>query len=253
MRVIRDVAYVKHRKRAATLTSLLGVALLGVAFWLSFTAGQDGRGVLLAYLPLLAGTVIFHLGMQQVAQWNRSPRNDQVLDHLLRGLGERYVLVHFAPAGKRIVQHVLVHPGGLLAIVVRELDGKVTHKNDRWSRGRSGFGRLFGLGGPQLGNPSFDASAEVAALHTLLVENSIDVDCDAVIAFVNPRVELDIEEPDFPVVNADGLEPYVRSLPADPSFAPTTRQAAVALLAGGEQVEDAKPTPSRRPVKRRAA
>jgi hypothetical protein len=31
MRVIRDVAYVKNRKRAASLTSVLGVALLGVS------------------------------------------------------------------------------------------------------------------------------------------------------------------------------------------------------------------------------
>ena len=253
MRVIRDVGYVKNRKRAATLTSIFGVALLGAAFWLSFSAGNDGRAVLIAYLPLLAGTVIFHFGMQQVAQWNRSPRNDQVLDHLLRGLGERYVLIHFAPAGKRIVQHVLVHPGGLLAIVMRELDGKVAYKNERWSRGRSGFGRLFGLGGPQLGNPAYDAAAEVAALQALVTDQALAIEHDAVIAFVNPRVELDIEEPDFPVVNADGLEPFIRSLPADPAFSTADRQAVVALLARGEVVEDAKPTTTRRPVKRRAA
>jgi hypothetical protein len=253
MRVIRDVAYVKKRKRAATYTSIFGVALLAAAFWLSFSAGNDSRAVLIAYLPLLAGTVIFHLGMQQVAQWNRTPRNDQVLDHLLRGLGERYVLIHFAPAGKRVVQHVLVHPGGLLAVVMRELDGKITHQNDRWRRGRSGFGRLFGLGGPQLGNPSYDATAEVGALQALVAEQGLAIECDAVIAFVNPRVELAIEEPDFPVVNAEGLEPYVRSLPADPAFTPADRQAVVALLAQGEVVEDAKPATSRRPVKRRAA
>ena len=253
MRVIRDVAYVKNRKRAASLTSVLGVALLGVAFWLSLSAGQDGRGVLLAYVPLLAGTVIFHFGMQQIAQWNRSPRNDNVLDALLRGLGEKYTLVHFVPAGKRVVQHVLVHPGGLLAVTMRELDGTVGYKDGRWSRARTGFGRLFGLGGPQLGNPTYDAESDVKALDALLAEHGHKVETDAVVAFVNPQITLNVEEPDFPVVNGDGLEPYVRLLPADPPLVPATRQAVVALLAQGNEAEPAKPVPARRPVKRRAA
>lgn len=253
MRVIRDVGYIKNRKRAATLTSVVGVVLLGFAFWLSFSARNDERAVLLAYLPLLAGTVIFHFGMQQVAQWNRSPRNDQVLDNLLRGLGERYVLIHFIPAGKRVVQHALVHSGGVLAVTMRELDGKISFQPDRWSRARSGLGRLFGLGGPQLGNPSYDAKSDMESLQTLLIDNEIDVEVDSVIAFVNPLVQLNIDEPDFPVVNGDGLEPFVRSLTADPAFAPAQRQAAVALLAQGKQIEDAKPAASRRPVKRRAA
>lgn len=253
MRVIRDVAYVKNRKRAASLTSVLGVVLLGIAFWLSLSAGQDGRGVLLAYLPLLAGTVIFHFGMQQIAKWNRSPRNDNVLDSLLRGLGEKYVLVHFVPAGKRVVQHVLVHPGGLLAVTVRELDGTVTSKDGRWNRARSGFGRLFGLGGPQLGNPTYDAESDVAALQALLAEHSLNLETDAAIAFVNPRITLNVEEPEFPVVNGEGLEPYVRSLPADAEFVPATRQATIALLAQGNEGETAKPATTRRPVKRRAA
>lgn len=253
MRVVRDVGYVKKRKRIATLTSVLGVALLGSAFWLSFNAGQDARAVLLAYVPLLAGTIVFHLGMQQVAQWNRSPRHDTVLDQLLRGLGEKYALVHFAPAGKRVVQHVLVHPGGVLALVVRDLPGTVTYRDGKWGRARAGFGRLFGLSGPQLGDPTGDANADVAALHDLLAQHRLEAEVDAVIVFVNPLVELDVEEPEFPVVNAAGLDPYVRSLPADPSFTPDERQAVVALLASGQHVEEAKPVQPRRPVKRRAA
>ena len=73
MRVIRDMGYVKRRKRAATLTSVAGVALLGFAFWLSLSGGAGNtQTVLLAYIPLLAGTFIFHMGMQQVGQWNRT-------------------------------------------------------------------------------------------------------------------------------------------------------------------------------------
>jgi hypothetical protein len=254
MRVIRDMGYVKRRKRAATLTSVAGVALLGFAFWLSLSAGATNTtGVLLAYVPLLAGTLIFHLGMQQVGQWNRTPRNDEVVDFLLKPLGERYALVHFAPAGKRIVPNVLIHPGGLLAVVVREMPGEIKYANGKWSRGRAGLGRLFGLGGPQLGNPSLDAENDRVALQAFLDEHGFAVEADAAIVFANLNVELQIEEPDFPVMNRDGLEQYVRDLPIDPDFKPEDRQRAVDLLATGEELVEAKPASTRRPVKRKAA
>lgn len=254
MRVIRDMGYVKKRKRAATLTSVAGVALLAFAFWLSFTGGATNTTtVLLAYIPLLAGTLIFHMGMQQVGQWNRTPRNDQVLDTLLKGLGDKYALIHFAPAGKKVVPHVLVHPGGLLAIVVREIPGLVKYDNGRWSRGRAGFGRLFGLGGPQIGNPTLDATNDTTALQAMLAEQQLDIEADAAIVFANRSVELDVTEPDFPVMNGDGLEQYVRELPADPEFRPDERQRVIALLASGEELVEAKQASTRRPVKRRAA
>ena len=56
MKVYRDLTYVKQRKRRATLLSILGVALLGSAFWLASTTGQNG--ILIAYIPLLAGTTL---------------------------------------------------------------------------------------------------------------------------------------------------------------------------------------------------
>jgi hypothetical protein len=254
MRVIRDMGYVKRRKRGATVTAVAGVALLGFAFWLSLSAGSaNTNAVLIAYIPLLAGTLLFHMGMQQVGQWNRTPRNDEVVDALLKGLGERYALVHFAPAGKRIVPNVLIHPGGLLAIVVRELPGQIKYRDGRWSRGRSGIGRLFGLGGPQLGNPSLDAANDAAALEAFAAEHGLPAESDAVILFANRTAELDIEEPDFPVVNADGLAQYVRSLDEDPAFGTDERRRAVELLASGEELVEAKPAPTRRPVKRKAA
>ena len=89
MKVYRDLEYVKKRKRMATLASIGGVALLGSAFWLATTGAQSELAVLFAYMPLLAGTIIFHLGMQQVGKWNRAQRNDVILDTLLKDLGER--------------------------------------------------------------------------------------------------------------------------------------------------------------------
>lgn len=254
MRVYRDLGYVKKRKRGATLYAIGGVALLGLAFFLSFRGGPaNPNAVLFAYIPLLAGTVVFHMGMQQVGQWNRSPRNDEVLDSLLKDLGDKYTLIHFAPAGKKVIPHVLVHPGGVLAIVVKELAGGINYQNGKWSRSKGGASRLFGFSGPQLGNPTVEARQSLDSLNAALAAAGIAAPTDAAIVFANRLAELDIDEPDFPVVNGDGLPIFIKDLPADAAFKPEDRQKTVDLFAAGDQVASNKAASSRRPVKRKAA
>jgi hypothetical protein len=255
MKVYRDVEYIRKRKRQATLTSIAGVALLGSAFWLASTAGQSG--VLIAYIPLLAGTIVFHLGMQQVGKWNRAQRNDVILDALLKDLGERYSLIHYPRIGKRTVEHALVHPGGILTITARELPGGVAYRDGRWRKVGQGISRFFGMGGAFLGNPTADTAADVQALNELLAQEQPAVDVDGVVAFLNPRVKLDVVEPDFPVTNAEGLRPYIASLPAASGLQGTDRQRIVELLTRDGSFDGSFETPqagpTRRPVKRRAA
>lgn len=253
MKVYRDLAYVKKRKRAAILTSLAGVALLGSSYFMVFTAGQADWRTVVAYVPLLAGIIMFHLGMQQVGKWNRAQRNDVILDVLLKDLGERYSLIHYPKIGDRTVEHVLVHPGGVLTITARELPGGVAHQDGRWRKVKQGFSRFFGMGGAFLGNPSADAANDVKAVRGKLAEQQMEADVDAVVAFINPRVTLDVEEPEFPVTNGEGLAAYMSSLPAQPALQPAERQRLVDVLTAEGTFEAPAATPTRRPVKRRAA
>jgi hypothetical protein len=253
MKVYRDLAYVKKRKRAAILTSLGGVILLGSSYFLVFTAGQADLRTVVAYVPLLAGIIMFHLGMQQVGKWNRAQRNDVILDKLLESLGERYTLIHYPKVGDRTVEHALVHPGGVLTITARELPGGVSHRDGRWRKTNQGFSRFFGMGGAFLGNPSADAANDVKAVSAKLAENQMETDVDAVVAFVNPRVTIDVEEPEYPVTNGEGLAPYVGSLSTQATLQPVERQRLVELLTAEGTFETPQAAPTRRPVKRRAA
>jgi hypothetical protein len=251
MKVYRDVEYIKKRKRVATLTSIAGVALLGSAFWLASTGGQSG--VFIAYIPLLAGTIIFHLGMQQVGKWNRAQRNDVILDALLQDLRERYSLIHYPRIGNRTVEHALVYPGGVLTITARDLPGGVAYRDGRWRKVGQGISRFFGMGGAFLGNPTTDTAADIEALNQLLAQDQSVVDVDGVVAFLNPKVTLDIVEPDFPVTNADGLRPYIASLSTDAGLQVTDRRRVIELLTRDGSFEVPEAAPTRRPVKRRAA
>ncbi|MGH2616591.1 MAG: hypothetical protein ACRDJC_15235 [Thermomicrobiales bacterium] len=253
MKVYRDLEYVKKRKRMATLASIGGVALLGSAFWLATTRAQSELVVLFAYVPLLAGTIIFHLGMQQVGKWNRAQRNDVILDTLLKDLGERYALIHYPKIGNRTVEHALVYPGGVVTITARDLPGGVAYRDGRWRKVGQGLSRFFGMGGAFLGNPTADAAADVQAVRDRLAQDRLDVEVDAVVTFLNPRLNLDVSEPDYPVTNGEGLQPYISSLPSDSSLQPAARQRIVDALTSEGTFEAPAAAPTRRPVKRRAA
>ncbi len=250
MRIVRNVGYVTRRKRTARWTALLGFVMLASTMVLTY---RFPALILIAYALLFAGMVTFHLGMQQLGKWSRTPRNDQLIDGLLKTLGDKYSLVHYAELGKRTIEHVLVHPGGVLALTARELPGRVQLKRGRWRKLGGGLGRLFGMGGPQLGNPTADADSDTAALRDYLTEHQLEAEVDAALVFLNPRIELDVEEPDYPVTNAEGLPEFVRALPEDGSLRPAERQALLDLLAKGERLERQEPVSRRRPVKRRAA
>jgi hypothetical protein len=109
------------------------------------------------------------------------------------------------------------------------------------------------MGGAFLGNPASDTAADIDAVNQLLAEEQTTVDVDGVIAFLNPRVTLDVVEPDFPVTNADGLRPYIASLPVDAGLQAANRQRVVDLLTRDGSFEAPQAEPTRRPVKRRAA
>ena len=252
MKVYRDLEYVQKRKRIAILSSVAGVALLGSAFWVASTGGQGNEStIFLAYLPLLGGMILFHLGMQQIGKWNRPQRNDVILDTLLKDLGDRYTLIHYAKIGKRTVEHALVYPGGVLDIVARDLPGGVALKDGRWRKVGQGITRFFGMGGPFLGNPTSDAASDVQALNELLSAETLVAETDAVVAFINPKIKLEVSEPDFPVTNAEGLRPYILSLPADSSLQPAERQRLVEVITQAGSFEAPQETPTRRPVTRR--
>jgi hypothetical protein len=152
-----------------------------------------------------------------------------------------------------MVEHALVHPGGILIITARDLPGGVTFRDGRWRKVGQGISRFFGMGGSFLGNPTSDTVVDIDAVKALLAEEQLPVDVDGVVAFLNPKVTLDVVEPDFPVTNADGLKPYIASLSANAPLQAADRQRVVDLLIGGGSFEAPQAAPTRRPVKRRAA
>jgi hypothetical protein len=247
MRIVRNIGYVKRKKRVAKWSALLGFLLLVATFVMVL----NPRLVILAYGLLFGGFIIFNFGMQQIGKWTRNPRNDALLDERLKRFHDRYVLIHYAALGKRTVEHMLVHPGGVLVLTARELPGEVTGRGSHWRRRRRGFMRLFGLSGPQLGNPSLETGQNVAAVEQHLAAAQMEVEVSGAIVFLNPLVELDAEETNFPALTGEQLPEFVRTLSVDSTLRPAERDALVELLSKGEEFEAPTRAKTRRPVKNR--
>ncbi|CAA9574655.1 MAG: hypothetical protein AVDCRST_MAG49-4043 [uncultured Thermomicrobiales bacterium] len=250
MRIVRNVGHVKRRKRVARWMALLGFVLLaGIFVLVLLFPGQ----VLVAWAVMLIGFFVFNIGMQQVGKWNRPVRNDQVIDHKLDKLSDAYTAIHYAPIGKKVIEHLIVYPGGVLVLTARELSDDVFVKGRRWRKRGVGLRRLFGISGPQLGNPSLETDQAIAAVEGLLAEKQLAVEVGGAVVFTDPRVDVEADKPEYPVLLAEELPEFVRTLPPDPSIRPADRQRIVDVLSLGEELETNAPKARRRPVRRKAA
>jgi len=247
MRIIRNTEYIKNRRRRARLAAGLGFLLLmsvwAIWFYPTF--------IVFAYGFLILGYLVFSYGMAQMGKWNRTPRADNILDERLKPLPDKFTLIHYATLGKHTVEHMLVHPGGVVALTARAIPGTIKGRGSRWRRTGFGLTRLFGSG-PQLGNPSFETQQSIAAIEQALRQAQLEVDVGGAIVFVNPQVNLDVEETDYPALLVSALPNFVRLLPEDASIKPAERQQVVEVLSGGAAEEaPERPRSTRRPVRAR--
>lgn len=252
MQIVRHAQYVKDRKRRGRWMALLGFLLLSGSLFIAWFP----EFLIIAYVSMLIGFVMFNIGMQLIGKWSRDPRNDQLLDHRMKGLGDRYTVIHYPHVGKSVIEHLLVYPGGVLVMTAKEVDGKISQVRQSWRKKGGLFRRLFSFSGPQVGNPSFETENAIKKVEGFLAENQLEVDVSGAVVFLHPKAELEITEPDFPVLHGEEMEEFVRDLPADETFTEDEKARVIELLSKGAKVEQPvveKSSRRPRPVKRVAA
>ena len=247
MRVVRNIGYIKRRQRAGRVIVFSGVWLLIGSWVLSFTTTL----FLVAMLGLAFGFIFFNGGLQQLTRWSRKPRADEVLDQELRPLNDRFTLVHFPELPGRRPDHVLIMPSGLLVMTTREIQGRLSVKGRTWRKRGNPLGKLFFLGGPQLGNPTIENEEQVRALREFLTNENLPGQVEGAVVFVADLVEVDIVEPEIPVLHASEVLDHVRQTSAEPTLTGRDREQLVAQLSRGEAIErdDVQPARPRKRVR----
>jgi hypothetical protein len=253
MRVIRNAIYTRQQKSRAKWLTFSGFLLFAVGFGL--VALLDN--VIYSYMTLIPAYVLFIAGMQQLGKWTNSarrPRGDLLLDDLLKHLPDRYTMIHFPKIGGTVVEHLLLHPGGALIIVMRDVAGRVELRKKRFRRTSNIIGRVIGASGPPLGQPDDELEKGVDVVSAELKQQKLEIDVDGVVVFTSADHQLDEIDPEVDAIGVSDLPDYVRVLEVDPSFRQQERDLIANKLTAGEGFERTEPLRTRRPVvvKRRA-
>lgn len=192
-----------------------------------------------AYAGLIVGFLTFNGGMQQLAKWGRKPRNDEILDLSLSRLNDRYAMIHYAEFPGRRPDHVLVTPSGILVLSTREIAGRVRVNGKKWRKIGSPFGFIFGMSGPQLGNPTIENEEQIRSLQAYLSAELLEARVDGAVVFVHPNVEIEVEEETLPIVHVTDLLDFVREQAEEVTLGTRERDTLIDKLSRGDDLERA--------------
>lgn len=229
MRIVTNQELIRKSRRIATWLFFISMIILIFGFFVA--NGQvfgliPEEDIITVYtivtpLVLLAGFMTTLTSVRMTNLWVRIPRPEIVIPEGLKGIHGRnktslYNYYHL-PA-----RHVLITPQGIFPLVTRFQDGKFTVTGDKWKSHKgviSSFLSLLRLDG--IGNPNQDVDVAQKYVQHLIEDYDGTIPIYPVIVFVDPRAQVEINDPAIPVVYADNkrspnLKEYVQSFGNEP-------------------------------------
>lgn len=226
MKIVTNEKLVASRAKLAKRASLIGLLVLVVGFVVSLFST-------LFYVSLgclVVGFLISNVGVYNANLWLKEPRADQVLSKGLKGFSNKFTLFNYTGP----VPHVVVGPPGIAVFVAKSQEGRVIARGKRWRQPFS-FRRLIGFfGNEPLGNPARDAEAATEAVRKFAskVLPDVEVPVYGAVVFSSPRVELELEDVDVPVLTEKQLKDYMRNLPKEEALTSEQRRTLMEAFQG---------------------
>jgi hypothetical protein len=161
-------------------------------------------------------------------------RPDEMLERNMKGFDDKYAYFAWSlPAN-----HVLVGPSGILVMAVRSDRSKVTVQGDRWREPFS-IGRFFTVFAREgVGNPALELEDQIKKLRALIEkaplpqgESAATIPIEPVAVFLNPEVQITLENPSVAVLRADQLKDFVRRRSKEVKLSPATMRVVSDYLA----------------------
>jgi hypothetical protein len=227
MRAFHDEKLIQRRARIAQFASWGGLGVLAIGMVISFRANPSEPNyqlwILGSFGCLILGFIAAQVGGYNMRRFGRSPRPDERLAKELKGFDDRYTLYSWMlPA-----PYVFAGPSGIYTFAVREQGGKVSNVGDRWKQPFS-IGRfLTAFGQEGLGNPTVDAAGDAKKMQAYLDKHlpGEHLEVQPIILFLNPGVDLDLNNPAVPVVMTKSLKGLLRQRSKEKRVSNDTLQA----------------------------
>src|SRR5258708_440120 len=189
MQLLANQQLVKNRVRLGLGFHITALAVFALGLVLSTQIDASRELPWQSWAAILAGRLLYSLGQTQLRRWGPRNRQEEQLGQAIRSLDDRYKLYAFLSSS--LPDYILVSPGGVHVLIVRQDAGQVTCMRDKWSKAGS---QILSFLGQSLGNPSADAAKQLQKLRALLAENGVhDVPTSSLIVFTNPKVQLRVE------------------------------------------------------------
>lgn len=227
MQIVTNHRLIKRNARLGSIFNLIGLALMGVSIYFSFR-GISGEITVsqfnLFLVAVLVGFIILQIGTYYGNRWGRRPRPDELIDRALKGLGREYSLYHYSTPA----YHLLVGPAGIWVLLPYHQTGRVSYEKKRWQLRGGGFLqtylRIFGQEG--LGRPDLEAGAEVESIRRFLSrhlpEEASLPEIKALMVFLNPQIELDVDGAPLPALPAGRIKDFLREQAKGKPIAPAS-------------------------------
>jgi hypothetical protein len=224
MRVTANTKLIQRRSKLGLGVSVAGIAVLAVGMVASFR--QDIAWVSL--IALVVGFILAQIGSYNLRRWGRSPRPDQLLEEAMKGFDDRY---HFY-AWSLPVPYVLLSPQGIYSFVTKDQTGKIESTGKTW-KSKFSLGRVLLLFAQEgMGNPTEEALENAAKLSAWIKSKLPDYEpkVQLAIVFIDPKAQLEVTEPDVPVMEPKGLKKWLRGAGKGDTIKPADLKALEALF-----------------------
>jgi hypothetical protein len=204
MQITKNETFIRRRSRLGTYASLGGLAVLIAGFAASFQQNL----LWVSLIAIVLGFVLAQFGNYSLRRWGRSPRPDQIIETALKGFDDRY---HYY-AWTLPFPYVLLSPQGIHIFVVRDQTGQISVNGTQWKSKFSVTRLLMAFAQEGLGNPADEAQDAAGRLTAWIKTKLPDFSgpVQPVVFFIDPRAQLQINEPTVPVLEPKGLKKWLR-------------------------------------------
>jgi hypothetical protein len=208
MKIVTNQKTIKRNSRIGQVATLGSLGILAAGLFMSFNPDL----IQYSFFALLAGFVISQVGIHYGTKFGRSPRPDERLTAALKGLGDQYILYHYAGP----VPHLLVGPAGIMPLLPYNQRGTITYDEGRkrWrQKGGNLYLKIFAQEG--LGRPDLDVEVHTQDVNNHVKKNLSEIEVPPVrpvLVFTNDKAELQVQNAPAPTLPAEKLKDYVRRL-----------------------------------------
>jgi hypothetical protein len=207
MRVITNNKIISRNRKIGQITTFASLIILGFGLYLTFTSPSMLN---YSFLSLIVGFILSQIGIYYASRYGRSPRPDERLNAILKGLDNNYYLYHYMSP----ISHLLVGPAGIWAILPYSQKGTITYDSHRgrWrQKGGSSYFKIFTQEG--LGRPDIDARSSQESIERFLKKNLNEENIPPVhtlLVFTDNGASIQVEDAPVPTLASDKMKEYIR-------------------------------------------